>query len=98
MPELTVIWWRDIPAQVTAKDGRASARAQLSDRFQEAIDAAAMRAGLIGTDAYLGEWRREVRECGEGLEAEVTEEVAWLEAAYPDDTLERLVKADGHDS
>ena len=29
LPELTVIWWRDIPAQVTAKEGRRSARAQL---------------------------------------------------------------------
>jgi len=98
LPELTVIWWRDIPAQVTAKDGRRSARAQLSERFQEAIDAAAMRAGLIGTDAYLGEWRRETRECGEDLAREVVEEAEWLEAAYPDDVLERLVKADGHDS
>lgn len=95
MPELTVIWWRDIPAQVTAKSGRTSARAQLPERFQEAIDAAAMRAGLIGTDAYLAEWRREPRECGDDLESEVAEEAAWLEAAYPDDTLERLVHTDG---
>ena len=93
-----MIWWRDIPAQVTAKQGRASARAQLSERFQEAIDAAAMRAGLIGTDAYLAEWRRGPRECGEDLEAEVAEEAEWLEAAYPDDVLERLVRADGRDS
>lgn len=93
-----MIWWRDIPAQVTAKAGRASARAQLSERFQEAIDAAAMRAGLIGSDAYLEEWRRESRDCGENLDTEVGEEAAWLEAAYPDDTLERLVKADGRDS
>ena len=98
MPELTVIWWRDIPAQVTAKAERTSARVQLSERFQEAIDAAAMRAGLIGTDTYLAEWRREARECGDDLEAEVAEEAAWLEAAYPDDTLERLVRADGRDS
>ena len=98
MPELTVIWWRDIPAQVTAKDGRASARAQLSGRFQEAIDAAAMRAGLIGTDAYHAEWRRAARECGEDLEAEVTREAESLEAAYPDDALERLVRADGRAS
>ena len=98
MPELTVIWWRDIPAQVTAKEGRLKARAQLSERFQEAIDAAAMRAGLIGTDSYLGEWRRETRECEEDLDAEVAQEADWLEAAYPDDVLERLVKADGHDS
>lgn len=93
-----MIWWRDIPAQVTAKDGRRSARAQLPERFQEAIDAAAMRAGLIGTDSYLAEWRREPRECGDDLEREVAAEADWLDAAYPADTLERLVRADGHDS
>jgi hypothetical protein len=57
-----------------------------------------MRAGLIGTDAYLAEWRREPRECGDDLETEVAEEASWLEGAYPDDTLERLVRADGRDS
>jgi Virulence factor len=96
--ELTVIWWRDIPAQVTAKEGRTRAARELPPRFQEAIDAAAMRAGLIGTDAYLQEWRREPRDCGDDLEAEVSDEAAWLEAAYPDDTLERLVRSDGRDS
>jgi len=98
LAELTVIWWRDIPAQVTAKEGRTMARAQLSERFQEAIDAAAMRAGLIGTDAYLGEWRREPRACGDDLDTEVAEEAEWLEAAYPDDVLERLVRSEGRDS
>jgi len=98
MAELTVIWWRDIPAQVVAKAGRSSARTELSGRFQEAIDAAARRAGLIGTDAYIGEWRREPRECGADLEAEVTEEVAWLEGAYTDEVLERLVRSNGHDA
>ena len=98
MPELTVIWWRDIPAQVVAKEGRTSSRAELSGRFQEAIDAAAMRAGLIGTDAYLGEWRREPRECGDDLDAEVAEEVAWLEGAYGEDVLERMVASNGHEA
>jgi hypothetical protein len=93
-----VIWWRDIPAQVTAGAGRGAVRAQLAERFQEAIDAAAMRAGLFGTDAYLGEWRRETRECGEDLEAEVTGEAARLDAAYSDDVLEWLVRANGKES
>ena len=93
-----MIWWRDIPAQVTAKEGRATARVQLSDRFQEAIDAAAMRAGLIGTDAYLAEWRREARACGDDLEAEVAGEAERLEAAYPDDLLDRLVLGNGRGS
>ena len=94
-----MIWWRDIPAQVTAKAGRRdTAKAQLPERFQETIDSAAMRAGLIGTDAYLEEWRRETRECGDDLEAEVTEEAAWLDAAYTDDVLERLVRSNGSDT
>ncbi|HEX2303331.1 MAG TPA: virulence factor [Gaiella sp.] len=95
MPELTVIWWRDIPAQVTAKEGRARAAGELPPRFQEAIDAAAMRAGLIGSDAYLEEWRREARACGDDLEAEVAQELDWLDAAYTDDLLARLVQANG---
>jgi hypothetical protein len=57
-----------------------------------------MRAGLIGTDAYLAEWRREARDCGEDLDKEVNDEAEWLEGAYPNDTLERLVRADGWDS
>jgi Virulence factor len=97
LPELTVISWRAIPAQVTAGKGRAAARIQLSDRFQEAIDAAAMRAGLIGTDAYLEQWRRDGRICGDDLEAAVTAAAAALEHDYPDERLERLVRASGEE-
>ena len=97
MPELTVISWRAIPAQVTAGKGRAAARAQLSERFQEAIDAAAMRAGLIGTDAYLEEWRRASRQCGDDLEAEVASAAAALDREYPDDRLASLVTALGEE-
>ena len=93
--ELTVIWWRDIPAQVVAKAGRTSAKAQLSDRFQEAIDVAAMRAGLIGTDDYLSEWRRESEACGDDLEAEATAEAARLEAEYDDEALAELSRSGG---
>ena len=80
MPELTVISWRDIPAQVTAGKGRGARPRAALERFQEAIDAAAMRAGLIGTDAYLEEWRREARACGDDLDAEVAAAAAQLEA------------------
>ena len=95
LPELTVILWRDIPAQVTASDGETTARAQLSDRFQNAIDAAAMKAGLTEMDGYLEEWRRETRSCGADLAAEVEAEVARLEAAYPREVLLRVTRAGG---
>jgi hypothetical protein len=98
VPELTVIWWRDIPAQVTAKEGRTRAARELAPRFQEAIDAAAMRAGLIGTDTYLEEWRREPRACGDDLDAEVAQEAERLDAVYTDDVLGRLVYAYGKET
>jgi hypothetical protein len=97
LPELTVICWRSIPAQVTAGKGRNASRAQLSDRFQEAIDAAAMRAGLIGTDSYLEEWRRDTRECGDDLDAEVAAAAAQLEQDYTDERLERIVLSYGEE-
>jgi len=94
-PQLTVVWWRDIPAQVTAKAGRVSARAQLDGRFQEAIDSAAMSAGLFDSDGYLEEWRRETRACGDDLEAEVATEAGRIERAYSDDDLADLARAGG---
>jgi hypothetical protein len=92
---LTVIYWRDIPAQVTAKGDAGSARAQLSDRFQNAIDAAAMKADLVDMDLYLEEWRQETRPCQDDLDAEVAAEVARLEAAYPRETLLQLTRNGG---
>ncbi len=59
MSKLVTILWRDIPAQVIARQGREVHRVNLPPRFQQAIDRAAMEAGLIGTDAYLDEWRQE---------------------------------------
>ena len=58
MAQLTVVYWRDIPAQVIVKKGRDSAKIQLTERFEKAIDRAAMRANLRDTDSYLAEWRR----------------------------------------
>lgn len=93
---LTVIYWRDIPAQVTAKGDGRSARAQLSDRFQKAIDAAAMKAELVDMDLYLEEWRQEARPCGDDLDAEVAAEVERLEAAFDRDVLLQLTRSGGH--
>jgi Virulence factor len=98
LPELTVIYWRDIPAQVTATYGSAAVRVALPERFQEAIDKAAMTAGLVGSGDYLAEWRRETRECGPDLAREVDAEAARLEAAFTPEELQRVVGAGGSDS
>src|SRR5271166_6985361 len=98
MGSLTVISWRDIPAQVLLKPGREAAKVQLSQRFQEAVDRAAMRAGKGSSDAYLADWRRSApRPCGDDLDAEAAQEAARLEAQFTDDDLERLIRAKGLD-
>lgn len=88
---LTVIRWREIPAQVVASRGREKARVELSPRFQVAIDRAAMNAQLVGTDAYLEQWTRTSTECGEDLDGEAREEATRLEKEYDSVRLERLV-------
>jgi hypothetical protein len=96
MASLTIISWRDIPAQVVVKRGRETAKVQLSARFQEAVDRAAMRAGKGTSDAYLADWKRsEARACGEDLQAEAAEEAARIEARFTDEALEALIRAKG---
>ena len=99
MPSLIIISWRDIPAQVIVKRGRETAKVQLSARFQEAVDRAAMRAGKGSSDAYLADWKRsDPRPCGEDIHAEVAAEAAKLEARYTDEDLERLIRSKGLES
>jgi hypothetical protein len=96
MAKLITVFWRDIPAQVIVKSGRRSAKVQLAERFQVAIDRAAMRAGKGSSDAYLEDWRRsDPQECGDDLEAEAAAEAARLEAQYSEQQLERLIKSGG---
>jgi hypothetical protein len=96
MAQLIVVYWRDIPAQVIVKAGRTAAKRQLTERFEKAIDRAAMRAGLRDTDSYLGEWRRaDPVECGADLEAEAAAAAAKLEAEFTDARLAELVAAGG---
>ena len=95
MPKLITVYWRDIPSQVIAKKGRATSKVQLSQRFQEAIDRAAMRAGKGSSDAYLSEWRREASTCGDDLESAAKELAHVLEQRYNDDDLLALIRAKG---
>ena len=99
MASLIVISWRDIPAQVIVKRGREASKVQLSARFQEAVDRAAMRAGKGSSEAYLADWRRSApRSVGEDLAAEAAAEAARLEAKYSDEDLERLIRTKGLDA
>ena len=96
MAQLSIISWRSIPAQVIVRRGRETAKVQLSARFQEAIDRAAMRAGKGSSSAYLADWQRsEPRACSDEIEQEAAAEAARLEARYSDSELESLIRNKG---
>lgn len=97
MAQLIVVYWRDIPAQVIARKGRRDqVKVQLDERFEKAIDRAAMRGGARSTDDYLAEWRKaDAIEVSDDLQAEVEAAAARLEAEYDDARLAELVKNGG---
>ena len=96
MPDVTVVMWRDIPAQVIVGKGRRGSKVQLSERFEQAIDRCAMKVGARESDAYLAEWRKAPPYHVDGDPADVASgEAARLEAAITADELRRLIANDG---
>lgn len=97
MPNVTIVYWRDIPAQVIVGKGRWGAKIQLPERFEQAIDRCAMKVGAQDTDAYLAEWRKAPAYSVDGEPQEVANaEAARLEAEYDADMIKALIANDGH--
>lgn len=94
-PRLTVIYWRDIPAQVRANVGRERAGAPLPDRFMIAVDKAATVAGKTKVDEYVAEWREETRPCGPELQDEADREAKQLAEAYPQTLIRSYIRNGG---
>jgi hypothetical protein len=94
--KLITVYWRDIPAQVIARQGRkTSFKRELHPRFQRAIDRAAMRARKESEDAYLADWRRESEPCGNNLEKTVEETVTRLENEWTVELLDTVARRGG---
>ena len=96
MANLIVTYWRDIPSAVSVKIGRREEKRMLAERFQEAIDMAAMRGGASDTDSYLADWRRAAAvTVGDDLAAEVEAARARIEEEFTPDTLKTLIANGG---
>ncbi len=94
-PRLTVIYWRDIPAQVRANAGRERVAVPLPDRFMIAVDRAAMVADKKKVDEYIAEWREETRPCGQDLHAEAQLEAERIAASYPQELIRSFIRNGG---
>jgi Virulence factor len=83
--EYQITSWRELPSLVVAREGEQVAKVPLPQRFQEAIDEAAMRLGEISSGAYLDGWQRSAWEPGDGRPADVAAQVAErLEGRWPE--------------
>ncbi|MFB0931124.1 MAG: virulence factor [Ascidiaceihabitans sp.] len=97
MPDVTIVYWRDIPAQVIVGKGRRGSKRQLEERFEQAIDRAAMKVDAKDADAYLAEWRKAAPYQMDGDPDEIVEaEALRLEAEYDQERLKALIANDGH--
>ncbi|MCA9901192.1 MAG: virulence factor [Ardenticatenaceae bacterium] len=76
MAKFQVMYWHDIPVQVRVGGRRDRVSVELPQRFQVAVDNAAMAANLTGTDAYLDGFRWGEPEEREGSPEAVANAVA----------------------
>lgn len=76
MTTYQIMFWHNIPVQVRAGGRRDRVSVELPQRFQVAVDNAAMAAGLTGTDAYLDGFRWGEPQERDGTPQEVAQAVA----------------------
>ena len=96
MPDVTIVYWRDIPAQVIVGKGRRGSKAVLPERFEQAIDRCAMKIGAKDSDAYLSEWRKVASGAAEGdPDAVARDTAARLESEYGPEKIKALIANDG---
>ena len=99
MASMQIIYWRDIPTTVQIRQGRTRFTANLPERFEKAVDAAAMRDGETSTDDYLAEFKRtdpvEVEGEGDALQALADTRAAELDAEFGTERLRALIANGG---
>lgn len=96
MPDVTIVFWRDIPAQVIVGRGRNGTKLPLPERFEQAIDRAAMKSGAADSDDYMAGFRKADPFPETGTDAEAAAAAAArLDAEYDQDRIKTLIANDG---
>ena len=100
MAKITIVYWRDIPAQIIAEQGRGRNRKQfkieLGKKFIVSIDSAAMKSGAEGSDDYLSDWRRsDPEEISDNLDLETNKLKKEIEEKYSNSKLKELISKGG---
>lgn len=104
MPSYQIIYWRDIPTQIMIKLSRREViKRMLDKRFIEGVDMAAMRGDAHTESDYLELWRKSdpidiSAQDDFDPEAFADQLQAKIEAEYPRERLNSIIKNDGIDS
>jgi hypothetical protein len=92
MALVRILYWKEFPAQIAAYGDGAKVKVMLPDRFQDAIEMAAMVEGSIGTQAYLEGWHWGQEHERTGAPHEVLEMVlSEVSAAHSEARLNALI-------
>ncbi len=84
---------------ISIKEGRKRAKVLLSERFQEAIDHAAMRGNAVDTDAYLEDWRSVDAEVeADNMDDIVKAAAETIENSFDDERLKAIIKNQGYEA
>ena len=96
MVDVTIVYWRDIPAQVIVGKGRRGSKRPLPERFEQAIDRVAMKIGAEDSDAYMADWRKADPFTVEGEpDAVADQQAARIDTEYDKARLRALIDNDG---
>ncbi len=96
MADVTIVYWRDIPAQVIVGRGRRGTKLPLPERFEQAIDRAAMKSGAAESDDYMSGFRKADPIPVDGTDQEAAEAtVTKIDAEYYQERIKMLIANDG---
>lgn len=95
MVDLTIVYWRDIPAQLIIGSGRKAIKRKLSEKYEKAIDHCAMKVGAKDSDSYLKDWHKKIFPLSNSGEFVIEDELKKIEQNYSDVTLKKLIENDG---
>ena len=91
MTQVRIMYWKEIPVQVQARDESGAVSRQLDPRFQQGVDAVALFDGSIGADEYLTAWEWGEYADAEGTATEAADALAArLNRHFPQDFVARV--------
>ena len=91
MAQARIMYWKEIPVQVQARDDQGVVSRQLDERFQQGVDAISMFDGSAGSDDYLDAWEwGEFFESGGTAEESADALVDRINTGFPADFVVRI--------